>query len=165
VGDESDTNARLELCAAAFLENRDEDDGGNPMNCHLIMRAIYSLSVAIFNRCPGITQSHGYAALTGSAIRAFGILVPDVVQELGSALGVHVAVGDVDACDRVAAAADAAFKSLAWPTNLSAARITERQAEELISLALRNFNANGDGALTAHVDLVRETLLGSLSDR
>lgn len=162
VVDPQDSAARLDLCAAAYLQNRDEDDGGQPLKTHLIARACYALSVAVFNQYQGVTQSHCYAALTGSSIRNFGDLCPDVVIALGSALGVQASIGDERLKHRVAAAADDAFRDLGWPVDLNAAGILTSDVANLANFAIRNYNANSDGILTPYSDLLQKTLSDSL---
>src|SRR5690606_37720330 len=41
--DPQDAEARIDMCAAALLQNRDEDDGGRPMDAHWIARSVYAL--------------------------------------------------------------------------------------------------------------------------
>jgi hypothetical protein len=160
ITDPADVGARLDLCAAAYLQNRDEDDGGQPLKTHLVGRAAYALSVAVFNRIAGVTQSHGYAAFTGAAIRMFGELCIPAVRGMGVALGVDVAsIDDDQLCDRVAAAADAAFKGMGWELAIRLNPDSPDMTEELVNFAVRNYNANSDGALTPHRDRLRRTLL------
>lgn len=153
VGGPEDVGARQDLCAAAYLQNRDEDDGGQPLKTHLVGRAAYALSVAVFNRCDGLTQSHGYAAFAGAAIRMFGSLCLEQVRDIGVALGVDVTDLDGEGLTRaVADEVDRAFHRFGWATELPLSNISSDEAAELVNFAVRNYNANSDGALTPHRD-------------
>ena len=159
-----DLNARLDLCAAAFLQNRDEDDGGQPLKTHLVGRAAYALSVAIFNRCEGLTQSHGYAAFSGASARKFGLQCKAAMLEIGAQLGVAPCDSDQGYVDSVASAIEDAFKRFGWPVRLPASLVEPAGLDELLSFAIRNYNANSDGALTPHSTLLKEVLLEALAD-
>ena len=159
-----DPNSRLDLCAAAFLQNRDEDDGGQPLKTHLVARAAYALSVAVFNRCAGLTQSHGYAAFSGASVRQLGALCHGAVSEIGTHLGIAPYQGDNGTLDLVASAIDDAFVGFGWPVKLPARSVKAVGVDDLVGFAVRNYNANSDGALTPHADLLRQVLLDSLAD-
>lgn len=159
-----DLNARLDLCAAAFLQNRDEDDGGQPLKTHLVARAAYALSVAVFNRCEGLTQSHGYAAFSGASARKLGPLCNAAMSEIGTRLAIAPCQHHNGYLNLVASAIDNAFVRFGWPIRLPARSVRAAGVDELIRFAVRNYNANSDGALTPHADLLREILLDSLAD-
>ena len=159
-----DLDSRLDLCAAAFLQNRDEDDGGQPLKTHLVARAAYALSVAVFNRCEGLTQSHGYAAFSGASVRKLGQLCNDAMSEIGTQLGIAPHQSANDYVDLVGSAMDDAIVRLGWPVKLPARSVIAVGVDELVRFAIRNYNANSDGALTPHTDLLREILLDSLAD-
>lgn len=152
--DGGDAAARIDLCAAALLQNRDEEDGGRPLSCHLLVRAAYAVAVAVFNRCPGVTQSEGYAGLAPAVIRRMGPLCPEVTAGIGQALGLTVRPDDGLLAERVASAVQADFAGLGWRTSLAHARIAAADVPMLLHFALRNFNANHDRLLHQHVDLL-----------
>ena len=128
-------------------------------------RAAYALSVAVFNRCAGLTQSHGYAAFSGVAIRRFGSLCIDAVREIGTALGVSDQDGsEGELIEGVARATDDAFTKLGWSVRLPRKAIDSIGGEELAKFAVRNYNANSDGALTPHRDRLLGMVLDVLSD-
>jgi alcohol dehydrogenase class IV len=116
----SDHAARIDLCAASLLQNRDEEDGGKPLTCHVLVRVAYAVAVAIFNSYPGITQSHGYAGLAPAVIRHLGHLCPDVTTAIGAALDLQVRVDDAQLGEKVANAVQAHFDTLGWHKPLSA---------------------------------------------
>ena len=49
VANPQDAEARIHLCAAAFLQNRDADDGGTLTEKHWPARVTYALATALFN--------------------------------------------------------------------------------------------------------------------
>jgi alcohol dehydrogenase class IV len=156
--DGADGTARIDLCAAALLQNRDEEDGGRPLSCHLLVRAAYAVAVAVFNRYPGLTQSHGYAGMAPSVIRCMGHLCPEVTAGIGAAIGLQVEPDDTQLAERVASAVEADFSAQGWQGSLAFAGIPEDDMPTLLNFALRNFNANHDRMLNDHVDLLREAI-------
>jgi alcohol dehydrogenase class IV len=163
--DPSDHAARIDLCAASLLQNRDEEDGGRPLTCHILVRAAYAVAVAIFNRYPGITQSHGYASLAPCVIRHLGHHCPDVTAAIGTALELPVRVDDLRLSEKVASGVQAHFDTLGWHKPLNAIAIPTDHASVLLKLALKNFNANHDRFLDEHADLVLLAIKEAISLR
>lgn len=155
-------DAHIDMCAAALLQNRDEEDGGNPWSCHLLARAAYAVAVGVFNHYPGITQSHGYAGMAPAVIRHLGDLVPDVLVALGDALGLADLARDAALPARVAAAVEQDFAALGWQGNLAGRGIPAVDVPLLMGFALRNYNANHDRLLDQHADALRGALEASL---
>jgi len=140
-------------CAASLLQNRDEEDGGNPLSCHILLRKTYAISVALFNRFSELTQSQGYAGIAPSVIRHLGHLCPEVSAEIGMTLGLPVTAGDASLSERVAAAVQQDFEQVGWRHPLSQANIPAGVSTELLKFILRNFNANHDRLLDGHAEL------------
>lgn len=163
--DPSDHAARIDLCAASLLQNRDEEDGGKPLSCHILVRAAYAVSVALFNRYPGITQSHGYAGMAPSVIRHLGHLCPEVTAAIGAALDLQAQPQDVQLGDKVADAVQAHFDALGWQTPLREVAIPMDHAPTLLKFALRNFNANHDRYLDDHAGLILKAIEEAVSVR
>ena len=161
----SDIAARIDLCAASLLQNRDEEDGGKPLSCHILIRAAYAVSVALFNRYPGITQSHGYAGMAPAVIRHLGHLCPDVTVAVGAALDLQFQAQDVQLGDKVANAVQAHFDLLGWQTPLREVAIPMDHAPTLLKFALKNFNANHDGHLNDHAGLILKAIEEAISTR
>jgi alcohol dehydrogenase class IV len=156
--DVTDDAARIDLCAASLLQNRDEEDGGRPLSCHLLTRTAYAVAVAMFNRHPGITQSHGYAAMAPAVIRRMGHLCPEVTADIASALGMDVPSNDPQLPERVASAVQANFEMLGWSSPLRSAAIPLDQASTLTKFALKNFNANHDCKLNEYAALIQAAI-------
>ncbi len=161
----SDHAARIDLCAASLLQNRDEEDGGKPLTCHVLVRVAYAVAVAIFNSYPGITQSHGYAGLAPAVIRHLGHLCPDVTTAIGAALDLQVRVDDAQLGEKVANAVQTHFDTLGWHKPLSAIVIPMDHAPVLLKFALKNFNANHDRFLDEHADLILVAIKDAISLR
>jgi alcohol dehydrogenase class IV len=153
-----DSDARIDLCAASLLQNRDEEDGGRPLSCHLLVRASYAVAVAVFNRYPGLTQSHGYAGMAPSVIRCMGHLCPTVTAEIGAALGLDVSASQPQLAERVAAAVESDFVALGWQASLAQAGIPLADVSTLLGFALKNYNANHDRLLDQHLDPLRHAI-------
>jgi alcohol dehydrogenase class IV len=158
LSDGGDTNARIDLCAASLLQNRDEEDGGRPLSCHLLVRASYAVAVAVFNRYPSLTQSHGYAGMAPSVIRCMGHLCPEVTADIGAALGPEVSANEPHLSERVAAAVEADFVALGWQASLAQANIPLTDVPTLLGFALKNYNANHDRLLNQHVELLSKAI-------
>lgn len=153
-----DAAALIDLCAAGLLQNRDEEDGGRPWSCHLLARAAYASAVAVFNHYDGVTQSRGYAAFAPAMIRALGGVVPEVTWALGDALDMPSQADAAVAAEHVAQRVEQDFQALGWPTNLHDCGIPAADAPAVLSLALKNFNANHDRLLDGH----RESMLRAI---
>jgi len=161
LGDADDVTARIDLCAAALLQNRDEEDGGRPWSCQLLARAAYASAVGVFNQYAGVTQSRGYAAFAPAMILELGATVPEVTRALGEALGMRLP-SQCDATElaqQVAAQVAHEFQAQGWRTDLHDCDIPAADAPALLKLALRNFNANHDRLLDRH----REAMLVAIT--
>jgi len=150
----ADARPLIDLCAAALLQNRDEEDGGRPWACHLAARAAYASAVALFNSTPGVTQSHGYAAFGPPMLRALGHLIPDVVAKIGIELGLQVTASDTNLAEIVADRLSERFRELGWKPGLLDYGVTAADAPKLLSFALHNYNANHDQLLDKHKDAI-----------
>ncbi len=161
LGSENHATALIDLCAAALLQNRDEEDGGRPWSCHLLARAAYASAVGVFNHYEGITQSRGYAAFAPAMSRALGTRAPAVARALGQALGMELAepMDDAFLAEQVAALVERDFLAQGWRTDLHDCGIPASDAPLLLELALRNFNANHDRMLDQH----REAMLAAIT--
>ncbi|MDM0002576.1 iron-containing alcohol dehydrogenase [Variovorax sp. J22P240] len=148
IDDPTDWTVRAELCAAAMLRTRDEDDGGAPLGAaagsvirmHAISRATYMLAQGLFNRGLGPSQSEVTLAVTGAAIRAFGDLCPEAVSDLGRLLGAKD-----ESLDHVADAVEVALSMYGPSRRLTGLQLTQRATDAVLQEALRTFNCNADG--------------------
>lgn len=154
MGEPRDGRARLDMCAAALLQNRDEDDGGRPFDAHWIARAVYALGAALFNRVPRLDQGTTHAVLTAPAIRHFAGLCPDAVAQIGLALG--LSAQDAAVPRHVATAVRDRFDAMALPRSL--AGVSRTDCEHALEASLYNFNADRARELARHRDRLHAIL-------
>ncbi|WP_186426186.1 iron-containing alcohol dehydrogenase [Cupriavidus metallidurans] len=138
--------ARIDLCAAALLQNRDEDDGGRPFDTHRIARIVYALAAPIFNRHETVNQAEAHAALTAATIRMHGDVCPSVVSAIGRAI---VGQGDGRGQDEtamspavVADVVEQQFRSFGMGVRLRDLGLETPDWGYVIAQAQRNFNAD-----------------------
>jgi alcohol dehydrogenase class IV len=129
---------RIDLCAAALLQNRDEDDGGAPMQAHWVARVVYALGAAVFTLHPAVSQGGAYAALTGAALRAAAVREPGVLAGIAQALGLPAATPSA----AVAEAVEAHLARLGQPTRLRALELDREALATVQAFALKSFNAD-----------------------
>jgi alcohol dehydrogenase class IV len=159
VVDPADYRARIDLCAAALLQNRDEDDGGRPFDMHWVTRVVYALAAATFNLIPSIGQGQANAALTGAAIRQFGGRCLDVTIGMGRAIGAwQDGMDEREAPLRVGNAVDELFRRFGMATRLRDLNVGKQQLAEVVQFSLKNFNADRERSFASEVDLLTATL-------
>lgn len=152
--DPADAQARLDMCAAALLQNRDEDDGGRPFDAHWVARVVYALGAALFNCVPRLDQGTTHILLTASAIRHFSDLCPDAITQMGEALGLSTA--EANRADRVADTIQSLTKTLGLPKRLDG--VTEKDREQALASSLYNFNADRTRELGQYRDRLQAIL-------
>jgi alcohol dehydrogenase class IV len=152
--DPEDARPRVELCAAAWLQNRDTDDGGLTFEKHWVQRVAYAFSTALFIRHPEVAQGHAHAALTPAVLRELGDRDPGPMHAIAEALGVPG-----DAPHRRAADAWASrVAALGLPGRLSALGVPRAVLPQLVQDSLRNFNADPKREFAREVDRLREVI-------
>jgi alcohol dehydrogenase class IV len=137
-----DPVARLELCAAAWLQNRDADDGGSMFERHWVQRVVYAFGTALFIRHPEVAQGPAYAALTAHVMRRLGYRDPQAMAEIARALGAGDPASPVDAEQRAADALEQIYAGLGLPLRVRELGIPRESLPLLAQDALRNFNAD-----------------------
>ena len=63
--------ARIAACAAAFLQNRDADDGGMAAGKHWVERVVYAFATALFQMHVHVGQGEASAALPQLPLAVF----------------------------------------------------------------------------------------------
>ncbi len=139
VADPQDAGARIELCAASFLQNRDADDGGTLTEKHWPARVTYALATALFNLHGHVGQGEANTALTATVIRHFGARDADAMALIARAFGV---AGDRPPHERAADAVEQVFAGMGMPTRLSALDIPRDSLVTVLENSLKNFNAD-----------------------
>ena len=159
LGDASDPAPRIELCAAAFLQNREADDGGVLMEKHWVGRVVYAFAAALFHRHGEVSQGAANAALTPGVMRSLGPRDPEAMAAMARALG---AWRDGDALEqapeRAAAALERVFESVGMPTRVSKLGIPHESLDAILEHSLKNFNADPKREFVRERDLLREVL-------
>lgn len=158
--DPTNAQARIDICAAALLQNRDEDDGGRPFDAHWVARVVYALAAATFNLVEGVDQGAASAILTGPAVRHFGHMCPQAIVGIGGAINVWPDGRHDESCavELVGKAVIRLFGGMGIPTRLRDLGVANEQLASIVTLSLRNFNADRDRLLADHKDLLSAVL-------
>src|SRR6185503_7136839 len=159
VTDPADPAPRIELCAAAFLQNRDADDGGGAMDRHWVGRVVYAFAASLFNMHGHVTQGQANCALTPTVMRRLGLRDPEAMCRIAAALDAWREGEPVgDAPGRAAAALERLFKSLGMPTRVSELDIPRESLPPILERSLKNFNADPKREFVRERDLLWEVL-------
>lgn len=139
VADPQDAGARIELCTAAFLQNRDADDGGALTEKHWPARVTYALATALFNLHGHVGQGEANTALTATVTRRFGARDPEAMALIAQAFGIDDARPEHE---RAAEAIEQAFAGMGMPVNLRELNIPRDSLAIVVDNSLKNFNAD-----------------------
>jgi alcohol dehydrogenase class IV len=159
VSDPNDAEARIDMCAAAFLHNRDQDDGGAIVERHWVNRVVYAFATALFNRYPHIGQGEANAALTPHVMRKLGYRNPREIACLARGLGVLDA--DANEADAPARAADnlaQTFAKLGMPARLRELQVPEDGLAAILEDSMKNFNADPKREFLQHREELSQVL-------
>ena len=157
-----DAGPRIDLCAAAFLQNRDADDGGTMFERHFAGRVIYAFAAALFNLHPHVSQGAANCALSGTVIRRLGARNPAEMARIAMALGAWddgAPLGEAPQC--AADAVDALFRSMGMQIRVSELEVPKANADRMLEHALKNFNADPQREFVRERDLLRDVLLAA----
>jgi len=155
----ADPAPRIELCAAAYLQNRDADDGGALMEKHWVGRVVYAFAAALFNAQSQVTQGEANAALTPTVMRHFGERDPEAMCSIARALGVwndHDPRGE--AVERAAIEIERLFSEAGMPVRLSQLGIPRETLAVVLENSLKNFNADPRREFVRERDTLRAAL-------
>ena len=137
--DPQDAGARIEMCAAAFLQNRDADDGGALTEKHWPARVVYALATALFNLHAHVGQGEANSALTATVVRHFGNRDPEAMALIAGAFDAN---GDAPAHLRAADAIEKLFSEAGMPVRLRDLDIPRDSLAAILESSLKNFNAD-----------------------
>jgi alcohol dehydrogenase class IV len=143
------------MCAAAFLQNRDADDGGLLTEKHWPARVVYALATALFNLHAHVGQGEANSALTATVIRHFGARDPEAMTLIAQAFDV---VDNRPAHERAADAVERAFAQAGMPTRLRELDIPRDSLATVLENSLRNFNADPKREFLRERDALRAAL-------
>jgi len=138
-----DADARIAVCAAAFLQNRDADDGSANAGRHWVSRVVYAFSTATFHMHTHVGQGEGSAAYTPGVMRELGARDPEAMALIAQGLGVWRdgdALGDAPA--KAAAELEQVCKSVGMPSRVSQLDIPRESLPLIVQKSLKNFNAD-----------------------
>ena len=162
IGEAEDAAPRIDLCAAAFLQNRDADEGGTMFERHWAGRVIYAFAAALFNLHPHVSQGAANCALSGTVIRKLGARNLPEMSRIAQALGAwNDNAPPEHAPQRAADAVDALFRDIGMPTRVGELDVPTGNAERMLEHALKNFNADPKREFRRERDVLREVLLAA----
>ncbi|MGH8071044.1 MAG: iron-containing alcohol dehydrogenase family protein [Candidatus Entotheonellia bacterium] len=151
---------RIDLCAAAFLENRAADDGADRRRerDQTSSRA-YALATALHIRYDHVRQGEATSAVMPTVTRLTPPRDASAAARIAEALGVWREGMSSDAA--AAATADAVeslYRSIGMPTRLHELAILEDDLPQLARDTLKNFNANPGAQAKSYVDEMLQLL-------
>ena len=138
---------RLDLCAAAFLANRAEDDHAGPMirggAPGGFSTGDYAVSTAIHVRYPWVGQGEATAALLATSIRRSPTAPLEFVRRGAAALecwrdGMSAAEGQ----EAIARALEDLLRAMGMPTRVSPLQFPRGDIPIIAGETVKNFNAN-----------------------
>jgi alcohol dehydrogenase class IV len=104
LGDGTDVSARVAVCAAAFLQNRDADDGGMAAGKHWVERVVYAFATALFQMHVHVGQGEASAAISPTVLRKLGHRNPEAMALIAQGMGVWKEGDDISSAPEKAAA-------------------------------------------------------------
>ena len=155
---EHDALPRIEMCAAALLQNREEDEGRSFGNTHWVARVVYALGASAFTLCDTLSQGEAYASLTGASIRYFGERNIDGMVEIGHAIGFTNMQATPEGIASLADAIDNSFRDRGMKLSLRDYGVTRDLLPRLLEFSMRNFNADRDRKFLNERELLLRTL-------
>ena len=156
---ETDPAPRIELCAAAFLQNRDADDGGMLVERHWVGRVVYAFAAALFNQHGHVTQGEANAALTPGVMRSLGERDPEAMWRIAKALGACKEGDSLESApERAAATLEETFARLGLPTRVSQLHVPREGLSTILDHSLKNFNADPRREFVRERDLLWDVL-------
>ena len=135
---------RIDLCAAAFLENRAaDDDQGRRRDRDPTSAAAYALATALHIRYDHVWQGESTTTVIPTVTR----LVPpeelERARRIAEALGVwRDGMSGQEAADATADAVERIYRGVGMPVRLSELSIPQEELALLANDTLKNFNAN-----------------------
>jgi alcohol dehydrogenase class IV len=141
------TGARLDLCAAAFLANRAEDDQAGPLirggASGGFQVGDYAVSTAIHVRYPWVGQGEATSVLLAASIRRSPTAPLEWVRRGAEALdcwqdGMSAAEGQ----EAIARALEQLLQTMGMPVRVSELNIPREDLPVIAAETVQNFNAN-----------------------
>jgi alcohol dehydrogenase class IV len=149
LADELDNpSLRTDLCIAAFLQNRAEDDGGRAFRS-TTFSGDYAVSTALHVRYPHVGQGESTSVVQATRIRLSETIDPRAARQVAEAIGVwRDAMEARQAALAVADALEAVYARAGVPIQLRELDIPRADLLLIAQQTVKNFNANA-GARSA----------------
>ncbi len=133
---------RLELCIAAFLQNRAEDDGVRRFRGG-VFSGNYAVSTALHVRYPHVGQGESTSVVHTPKIRISEAVDPRAARQVSEALEVwRDGMNGREAALAVADKLDGLYTRIGVPTRLRQLQIPRDDLRALANDTVKNFNAN-----------------------
>ncbi len=159
VNDTADVTPRIAACTAAFLQNRDADDGGALTEKHWVARVVYAFATALFQMHAHVGQGDANAALTPMVMRKLGPRDPEAMALIAQGLGVwRESDGLATAPEKAATELERVFSSVGMPVRVSGLNIPRESLPLIVENSLKNFNADPKREFVRERDLLLSVL-------
>ena len=159
VNDTADVTPRIAACTAAFLQNRDADDGGALTEKHWVARVVYAFATALFQMHAHVGQGDANAALTRMVMRKLGPRDPEAMALIAQGLGVwRESDGLATAPEKAATELERVFSSVGMPVRVSGLNIPRESLPLIVENSLKNFNADPKREFVRERDLLLSVL-------
>jgi len=141
--DEIDNPApRIDLCVAAFLQNRAEDDGARRFRGG-VFSGNYAVSTALHVRYPHVGQGESTSVVHTARIRLANTVDTASARQVAEALGVwRDGMNGLEAAAAVADLLDGLYARIGVPTRLRQLQIPRDDMIGIARETVKNFNAN-----------------------
>jgi alcohol dehydrogenase class IV len=137
-----DPSLRIDLCIAAFLQNRTEDDGARRFRGGAFS-GNYAVSTALHVRYPHVGQGESTSVVHAAKIRLSETIDPRSAQQIAEALSIwHGNMNPRQAALAVAGTLDALYTRIGVPTRLRQLDIPRDDLRNIANETVKNFNAN-----------------------
>lgn len=137
-----DASLRVDLCIAAFLQNRAEDDGFRRLRGGAFA-GDYAVSTALHVRYSHVGQGESTSVVHASKIRLSETVDVESARQVAMALGIwHDGMTARMATLAVADALETLYERIGVPTRLRQLAIPRDDLRVLASETVKNFNAN-----------------------
>jgi alcohol dehydrogenase class IV len=151
---------RIDLCSAAWLENRAADDGTDRRRDRdRTSSSAYALATALHIRYHHVGQGEATSAVMPVVTRLTPPEELEVAARIATALGVwQDGMSSAAAAAATAAALDAFYRSIGMPTRVHELDIPQDHLALLAHDTLKNFNANPGARSEGYVDEMLQLL-------
>jgi alcohol dehydrogenase class IV len=135
---------RADLCIAAFLQNRAEDDGSRRFRGG-VFSGNYAVSTALHVRYPHVGQGESTSVVHAAKIRISEAVDARSARQVAEALGVwRDGMDGRQAALAVADMLDALYTRVGVPTRLRQLDIPREDLRDIANDTVKNFNANAE---------------------